>query len=194
MEVDSQTSILPVPLQTICIGLLLCLSGTFSGLNLGLMALDPQQLKILTTSGSPDEIKYAKSVLPVRIHGNFLLCTLLLGNVLGKKLRLRKEFYSDRQERKKIRESPKRKVWTFSSSRKIPEQTRNRYSYQFPEAISFCKFSLLLRSDGIYSVNNTLTILLDDLTSGTVAIVGATAGIVVFGEIIPQECVLSSSF
>lgn len=75
---------LPVPIQTICIGLLLCLSGTFSGLNLGLMALDPQQLKILTTSGTPDEIKFSKSVLPVRIHGNFLLCTLLLGNVLGK--------------------------------------------------------------------------------------------------------------
>lgn len=91
MEVDSQTSILPVPIQTICIGLLLCLSGTFSGLNLGLMALDPQQLKILTTSGTPDEMKFSKSVLPVRIHGNFLLCTLLLGNVLGKKLAISKQ-------------------------------------------------------------------------------------------------------
>jgi len=67
--------------------------------------------------GDPDEKKYAKKVLPCRQQGNFLLCTLLLGNVL---------------------------------------------------------------------VNNTLTIFLDDLTSGTVAIVGATAGIVVFGEIIPQ--------
>lgn len=35
-------------------------------------------------------------------------------------------------------------------------------------------------------MNNSLTIFLDDLTSGTVAIIGATAGIVVFGEIIPQ--------
>jgi metal transporter CNNM len=55
------------------------------------MALDPQQLKILTTSGTPDEMKFSKSVLPVRIHGNFLLCTLLLGNVLGKKLAISKQ-------------------------------------------------------------------------------------------------------
>lgn len=116
-EAVTRDTILPAHLQVIVLVVLLCLSGTFSGLNLGLMALDPQQLKILIEAGDPDEKKYAKKVLPCRTQGNFLLCTLLLGNVL---------------------------------------------------------------------VNNTLTIFLDDLTSGTVAIVGATAGIVVFGEIIPQ--------
>ena len=35
-------------------------------------------------------------------------------------------------------------------------------------------------------MNNTLTILLDTLTSGIVAVIGATMAIVIFGEIIPQ--------
>ena len=39
-------------LKVCVIALLLCLSGTFSGLNLGLMALDPQQLKILIDAGN----------------------------------------------------------------------------------------------------------------------------------------------
>merc|ERR1711892_1572756 len=110
-------TLLPVTLQVCVIAMLLCLSGTFSGLNLGLIALDPQQLKTLIDAGDDDEKKYAKKLLPVRRRGNFLLCTLLLGNVL---------------------------------------------------------------------VNNSLTIFLDDLTSGTIAIIGATAGIGIFGEIIPQ--------
>ena len=48
------------------------------------------------------------------------------------------------------------------------------------------------RSQGIETpfpyMNNTLTILLDALTGGggLVAVIGATLGIVVFGEIIPQ--------
>ena len=42
-------------IKKVCvIALLLCLSGTFSGLNLGLMALDPQQLKILIDAGNVD--------------------------------------------------------------------------------------------------------------------------------------------
>ena len=108
---------LPIWLMICAIVVLLCLSGLFSGLNLGLMALDQTELEIVKNTGSEKERTYANKIAPIRNHGNFLLCSLLLGNVL---------------------------------------------------------------------VNNTLTILLDTLTSGLVAVIGATMGIVIFGEIIPQ--------
>lgn len=112
------TSILPIWLQVIFIICLLLMSGLFSGLNLGLMSLDMTELDIIARCGDETEKKYAKRIHPVRKRGNYLLCTILLGNVL---------------------------------------------------------------------VNNTLTILLGDLTgSGVAAILSSTAGIVIFGEIVPQ--------
>lgn len=54
----------------------------FSGLNLGLMSLDQTELKILCNTGEEKERDYARVIQPVRNHGNFLLCSILLGNVL----------------------------------------------------------------------------------------------------------------
>ena len=113
-----QQTYLPMWLQICIICVLLFFSGLFSGLNLGLMSLDKTELQIVENCGSEQERKFAKIISPVRNQGNFLLCTILLGNVL---------------------------------------------------------------------VNNTLAILTDNTVgSGPIAIVTATLGIVVFGEILPQ--------
>lgn len=62
------------------------LSGTFSGLNLGLLGLDVKNLELITkgpfsTKEEERDARYAIKILPIRRRGNFLLCVILLGNV-----------------------------------------------------------------------------------------------------------------
>lgn len=62
------------------------LSGTFSGLNLGLLGLEVKNLELLTKGpfGNDQEkidAERAQKILPIRRRGNLLLCTILLGNV-----------------------------------------------------------------------------------------------------------------
>ncbi|XP_045922596.1 metal transporter CNNM4 isoform X1 [Micropterus dolomieu] len=82
LVVEEKKSLLPMWLQIILILFLLVLSGMFSGLNLGLMALDPMELRIVQSCGTEKEKKYARKIEPIRSKGNYLLCSLLLGNVL----------------------------------------------------------------------------------------------------------------
>nr|XP_033206326.1 metal transporter CNNM4 isoform X1 [Bombus vancouverensis nearcticus] len=108
---------LPLWLSIVIIFMCLTFSALFSGLNLGLMAMDRTELKILCNTGTEKEKQYARTIQPVRNHGNYLLCSILFSNVL---------------------------------------------------------------------VNSIFTILLDDLTSGLVAVICSTLAIVIFGEISPQ--------
>ncbi|XP_061119049.1 metal transporter CNNM4 [Conger conger] len=82
LVVEEKKSLLPIWFQGILICCLLMLSGMFSGLNLGLMALDPMELRIVQSCGTDKEKRYARKIEPIRSKGNYLLCSLLLGNVL----------------------------------------------------------------------------------------------------------------
>ncbi|KAK9874942.1 hypothetical protein WA026_005759 [Henosepilachna vigintioctopunctata] len=117
LQIVSYEQLIPLWLQILIIITCLAFSSLFSGLNLGLMSMDMTELKILCNTGSVREKKFAKTIIPVRRHGNYLLCSILLANVF---------------------------------------------------------------------VNNIFTIFLDDLTSGTVAVICSTLAIVTFGEISPQ--------
>jgi metal transporter CNNM len=61
----------------ILVGILILFSGLFSGLNLGLMGLNTQDLRRKAKLGD----KNAQKIYPLRKKGNALLVTLLLGNV-----------------------------------------------------------------------------------------------------------------
>jgi len=108
---------LPLYMKIVVVACLLMLSGLFSGLNLGLMALDKNELQVIISCGTETEKRYARAIEPVRRRGNYLLCSILFSNVL---------------------------------------------------------------------VNSTIAVLLEELTSGIVAVMTSTIFIVMFGEILPQ--------
>lgn len=67
-------------LDIILVILLIALSGTFSGLTIGLMGLSKTEVTRQSETGDDSTKWYAKQVLPLIEDSNLLLVTLLLGN------------------------------------------------------------------------------------------------------------------
>ncbi|XP_053161726.1 metal transporter CNNM4-like [Hemicordylus capensis] len=80
--IEEEKLLLPRWLLICIIFILLGLSGMFSGLNLGLMSLNPMELRIMQKCGTAKERKYASRIEPICRKGNYLLCSLLLSNIL----------------------------------------------------------------------------------------------------------------
>jgi metal transporter CNNM len=59
---------------------LVVIAGCVSGLTMGLMSLDVTHLKVLLESGTDNERRYAKNVLPLVSRHHLLLVTLLVAN------------------------------------------------------------------------------------------------------------------
>ncbi|XP_053307128.1 metal transporter CNNM1 [Spea bombifrons] len=83
LEVREAESGMPGWLRALIALLLLAMSALFSGLRLSMLSLDPVELRVLQSSGSPAEKEQAGRVQSVRSRGSYLLCTLLLGNALA---------------------------------------------------------------------------------------------------------------
>ena len=73
LRLQLYNQLLPTWLMAVFVTFLLCLSGLFSGLNLGLMALDQRELQIIVKTGSESEQADAKerfSCFPYQLNRN----------------------------------------------------------------------------------------------------------------------------
>ncbi|CAF3257430.1 unnamed protein product [Rotaria socialis] len=77
-----EKSRLPFAAKICLILMLFIVSGFFSGLNLGLMSLSVNDLCLIAESEDASLRYYARRVLPLRKRGNYLLCSIVLANVL----------------------------------------------------------------------------------------------------------------
>ncbi|CAF1310553.1 unnamed protein product [Adineta steineri] len=73
---------LPFAAKICLILTLFIISGFYSGLNLGLMSMSVNDLRLIAESEDAAIRYYARRVLPLRRRGNFLLCSIVLANVL----------------------------------------------------------------------------------------------------------------
>lgn len=73
---------LPFAAKICLILMLFIVSGFYSGLNLGLMSLSVNDLRLIAESEDSSMRYYAKRVLPLRRRGNYLLCSIVIANVL----------------------------------------------------------------------------------------------------------------
>ncbi|CAF2496327.1 unnamed protein product [Rotaria sp. Silwood2] len=77
-----EKSRLPFSAKICLILMLFIVSGFFSGMNLGLMSMSVNDLCLIAESEDTALRYYARRVLPLRKRGNYLLCSIVLANVL----------------------------------------------------------------------------------------------------------------
>ncbi|VDO61351.1 unnamed protein product [Haemonchus placei] len=72
-----------LPLLIVLYFWFLLMSALFTGLNLALMSLDLDDLRrIREYDENPKTRRYAANIIPIRENGNFMLCTIILGNTI----------------------------------------------------------------------------------------------------------------